>query len=245
MSPGPSSDQAASARARRWQVLSVMVLLLAVAGGLALALGAFRSKPVGTLSANGIRGERETTSLLRGVPYDGLRLGRADAPATIRVFADLHCPICRAHFTGSEQRDIVDRLVRPGRAKLELRLLATLSPNSAVGRTAVERLALGGGEPWRLATMLFYNQGAEGGAWISPDLLRRIGEASPGLRGVSTTPDGRTRRLEAETEALRRRYDVGGTPTYVVTRAGAAGYDKVRDRVFVDVARELERKVSP
>ncbi|WP_320668933.1 DsbA family protein [Patulibacter defluvii] len=209
-------------RARRWQLLGVALLALVVLLGIAIAGGALGGGgEKGTRSANGIRGAKETQALLRGVPQRGLVLGRPDAPATITLFADLHCPFCRSDVTGDELRTLIDDQVRPGKANLELRLLGRLAPNSQQGRMAVDALAARG-RAWNLAVMLFFNQGPEGGNWIDDRLLRRIGEVGPGLAGLplSVREDAGGRRLMAETDALAKRWDVGGTPSYFVGARG-------------------------
>jgi hypothetical protein len=213
-------------RARRWRLFATTLMLLVVAGGLALALGAFGGDgKKGTASANGVRGAKEVSALLRGVPQGGLVLGRPDAPATITVFADLHCPHCRDAFTGGDFREVVDRVVRPGKANLRLALIALpgFGENSAQGRVAVTGLAPRD-RAWTTALMLWFNQGAPGGPWIGDGLLRRIAEVGPGLRGVplrmAPTVDGR--RIADETDALRDRLDVDGTPAWFVRARGSS-----------------------
>jgi len=215
------------ARSRRWQLLGASLMLLVVLAGLVIALGGFGDgEPQGTESRNGVRGAKETAALLRGVPQRGVALGRPDAPAAVQIYADLHCPHCRSAMTGDELRRLIDDLVRPGKATLELRLhpLEQFGANSAAGRNAVYALA-DRGLAWNLALMLYFNQGAPGSGWIDADLLRRIAEVGPGLRGLALEPreTATGRRLAAEADALWKRLDLGGTPSYVVrARDGSA-----------------------
>lgn len=216
-------------RSRRWQLFGVAALALVVIAGLAIAFGGFGGGgDKGTRSPNGIRGAKETGQLLRGIPQQGIVLGRPTAPATITVFADLHCPICRGHFTGDELRELVDKAVRPGKANVELRLVDLLGANSGLGRVAVDRLAASG-SAWNLALMLYFNQGAEGGSWIDDRLLQRIAAVTPSLEAapLSLREDATSRRVVAETDALRQRLGVDGTPTYFVRRRGSADYREI------------------
>ena len=67
-----------------------------------------------------------------GIPQDEVALGDPDAPATLIEFADLQCPFC-AQFAVEALPSVVDRFVRDGRLRLELRLLAFLGPDSERG----------------------------------------------------------------------------------------------------------------
>ena len=66
---------------------------------------------------------------LEGIPQQGVTLGEADAPATLIEFADLQCPFC-AQYATQALPTVLDRYVRSGRLKLQLRLLAFLGPDS-------------------------------------------------------------------------------------------------------------------
>ncbi|CAB4953809.1 unannotated protein [freshwater metagenome] len=209
---------------RRGQLLGVAFLLVAVLFAVLLGTGAFSgSDPAEDASVvDGVRGTEETTVLLRGVPQEGITLGRSEAPVTIVEFVDLKCPACRT-FTLKEGPAIVQDLVRSGRAKVELRVLALESfrPDTLVGRTAVHALAEQG-KAWNMAELLYYNQGPESEAWLTPALLRKIAGASPELRGapVVVRPTPATTRMGAEAEALADELEVTGTPSIFVRPSG-------------------------
>jgi protein-disulfide isomerase len=74
-----------------------------------------------------------TASASAGRPYPGVRergelLGRRTAPARIVLFADLKCPAC-APFERTVLPTVVRRLVRTGRASIELRLVNIIDEN--------------------------------------------------------------------------------------------------------------------
>lgn len=207
---------------RRGQLVGVAFLAIVLVAAVLLGTGAFAgSDPADDASVvDGVKGTEETTALLRGIPQDGLTLGRPDAPVTIVEFVDFKCPVCKS-FAIEDLPDLVRDVVRPGKANVELRVLAGLGPDSAVARRTFHGL-VARNRAWTMAELLFYNQGPESEDWATPELLTKIGRTAPELRGspVSTAADPVTDRLSDEAEALKSRLDVGGTPTIFVRPRG-------------------------
>lgn len=207
---------------RRGQLVGVAFLAIVLLAAALLATGALSgSDPADDASVvDGVKGTEESTALLRGIPQDGLTLGRPDAPVTIVEFVDFKCPICKS-FALEDLPELVRDVVRPGTANIELRALANLGPDSAVARRAFHGLAAQD-RAWNMAELLFYNQGPESDEWATPELLSRIGRTAPELRGapIVTTADPTTDRLADEAEALRSRLEVSGTPTVFVRPRG-------------------------
>src|SRR4051812_42900336 len=106
-----------------------MGMRLAVLGAVAVAAvlaavvlaGRGGDKPTKTTTA--------ANSALAGIPQSGLSLGSPNAPVTIVEFADLQCPFC-AEYDRDVFPSILDRYVRTGKVRLELRLLRLLRPDS-------------------------------------------------------------------------------------------------------------------
>lgn len=207
---------------RRGQLVGLVFVLIAVLAAVVLATGALSGDdPAADASVvDGVRGTEETTSLLRGIPQDGIVLGRPDAPVTIVEFVDFKCPVCKS-FVLEDGPEVVDDLVRTGKANVELRALANLGPDSTIARRAFHGLAARD-QAWTMAELLFYNQGSEADEWATPELMAKIGRVAPELRGapIVTTPTPETSRMSTEDEALGRRLDVGGTPTIFVRPRG-------------------------
>jgi protein-disulfide isomerase len=78
---------------------------------------------------------------VQNIPQDGVYLGDPNAPATLIEFADLQCPFC-AEYAAETLPWVIDRYVRDGRLRLELRLLAFLGPDSVRGRQWANAAAL-------------------------------------------------------------------------------------------------------
>src|SRR3982751_5830497 len=80
-------------------------------------------------TAGSAKGAAATAALIGGIPQKGVTLGRADAPVTIVEFADPQCPFCK-DYTLNEMPAVVQKYVRTGKAKMELRYLTFIGPDS-------------------------------------------------------------------------------------------------------------------
>ena len=118
-------------------------------------------------------------SHLEGVRQQGIALGSASAPAVLTEFADLQCPFC-ATFSRDVLPSVVDRYVRTGKVRLELRVLSFLGEDSvraglmAAAAAQQDRL-------WTFADAFYRSQGTENSGYATDDFLRDIAEATPGL----------------------------------------------------------------
>ena len=111
--------------------------------------------------------------LLRGIPQDGVVLGKADAPLTLVEYADLQCPFC-AEWAREAFPTVVDEYVRAGKVRLVFRGLSFVGPDSEKALRAA--LAAGGqNRLWDVVHALYVNQGAENEGWVTDELLRDLG----------------------------------------------------------------------
>jgi protein-disulfide isomerase len=150
-----------------------------------------------------------------GIPQDGVALGDQDAPATLIEFADLQCPFC-AQYAVEALPSVVDRFVRAGRLRLELRLLAFLGPDSERGAEVAAAATLQD-RVWEFSELFFRNQGPENSGYATDAFLRRLARATPGLDVEQLRQDLDTRpaqRLIRQAERLSNRLGVEGTPAF-------------------------------
>jgi protein-disulfide isomerase len=149
-------------------------------------------------------------------------LGDPDAGATLIEFADLQCPFC-AQYAVEALPAVVDRFVRGGRLRLELRLLAFLGPDSergaevAAAATLQDRL-------WQFSELFFRNQGPENSGYATDAFLRRLARATPGLDYEQVREDldsPAAQRLIREAERQANRLGVEGTPSFYLQRGDA------------------------
>lgn len=208
-----------SAGRRRWVLLG-LAAAIAIAAAVGVVL-AFRGDSDGADDGGTLPNAAEAVAIFSGIPQQGPRLGRPDAPVTILEFVDLQCPFCR-EFVIEAVPTLIQKYIRPGRARLDVRGLAFLGPDSDRGMRAT--LAAGRqGRMFELMELLYYNQGAENSGWLSEDLIEAAARSVPGLDEVRVleemNSDAVSELLEEHAEEAERR-DVTGTPTVFVGPTG-------------------------
>jgi hypothetical protein len=159
--------------------------------------------------------------LFDGVPQSGLTLGKPDAPVTMVEFADLQCPFC-ADYAITALPEIVQRYVRTGKVKLELRLIAIIGPDSGKARKAAAAAALQN-RLWNYSELFYRNQGQENSGYVTDPFLRSLASAVPGLdakRVMSERTGSTVRRQLGRNDALAGARSVDSTPSFFAGRSG-------------------------
>jgi protein-disulfide isomerase len=174
-----------------------------------------------------------------GVPQDGTRLGRGDAPVTILLYEDFQCPAC-GQFARETLPEVVERHVKPGNVKLISQTLAFLGPDSV----PAARAALAAGKQdryWQYAVLLFENQGAENSGYVTDEFLTDLAEETEGL-DVNEWYEARQVGFEKELQTVQQMAGedgVNSTPSLVVS--GPNGEVTLRGAVPIeDVDRAVE-----
>ncbi|MCB0873399.1 MAG: thioredoxin domain-containing protein [Actinobacteria bacterium] len=174
----------------------------------------------------------EVATLLKDIPQNGAVLGNPDAPVTIVEFVDFKCPVCAAASEDLVPK-IIDRYVKPGDAKLELRPIllgaeanqgtSVLGADSEIG--ALGALAIADQNlMWNYAEVLFRNQGNENDSWLNRDLVRSVvGAVGADTAKWDTEYDGNgvVERLLANNDAATAA-QYQGTPHFQVTGPGGS-----------------------
>jgi protein-disulfide isomerase len=160
---------------------------------------------------------RDVTSILRGIPQDGLTLGSPKAPVLLVEFADLQCPFCR-EFAATSWPDIVKRYIRTGKVRMELRLIDVLGEDSVKASKAVMAAALQN-RMWD-ASMRFYDvQGQENSGYVTDPFLRGVLGGVRGLDLAQALRDRSSVKVHdalAAVHTLQNRYAVDSTPTVLI-----------------------------
>ena len=222
------AEQAQAAAAlRRKRLRTVLVVLGAAAVVVVIAIvvsssggGGAKNRPAAAQKSNGpVPGQRESAAMLDGIPQSGIYLGKPTAPVRLVEFADLQCPYC-AQWSAVAFDDIVEDYVRPGKVRLVFGGLTFLGPDSERGL----RFALAAGRQgrlWNVVHLLYANQGAENSGWLDDDVLRRVGQATPGLQVDQALEDASSLPVSDGVEAMGNQataLGIQGTPSFAAGR---------------------------
>jgi protein-disulfide isomerase len=216
-------EQAAAAGEARRRRLLQLGGLLAVAAAIvivAVLISSGGGKKNASSSGGGIQGVAATKSLLGGIPQSGITLGKASAPVTVVEFADPQCPFCK-DYTLKEMPAIVQKYVRTGKAKMELRLMTFIGPDSVTAAHALEG-AGAQNKLWNALDLFYRNQGPENSGYVTDAFLRSV------LSGAGANPDQAIKQAGTPAVAqelgavttLASRYAVNSTPTILVGPSG-------------------------
>lgn len=208
-------------------IVAVLVLALGAAGAAALIQNTdtndAATSPASTASGSStspLQYLDVAAQTLDGIPQKGYVLGYPEAPATLAVYADLLCPICR-EFDAGVLPDVITQLVRTKKLKLELRVWTIISANSVDAAKATWAAARQD-HAWTLATITYLNQGDEAVAWFDDAFAHDVATAS----GLDPTrfdadranPAAQTEIERVDTDATERKFT--GTPSLLLTGPG-------------------------
>jgi Protein-disulfide isomerase len=171
--------------------------------------------------ATKIVGAGSTSTMLQGIPQQGIGLGNPDAPITMVEFADQQCPFC-ADWARNELPGVISRYVRPGKLRIEYRGLSFLGADS----TSMLTLAQASGEQnklWNVIELEFLNQGSEGSGYATPAFLTAIAGAVPGLdvkKAFALASSSAISTRIAQAKALSDQYQINQTPSFLIGKTG-------------------------
>lgn len=152
---------------------------------------------------------------LDGIPQSGITLGSPNAPVTIVEFADLQCPFC-AEYERNVLPTLLDRYVRTGKVKLQLRLLRFLGPDSdRLARVAAA--AATKDRMWQYVALAYERQGTENSGYATPDFVNQL-VADAGLGNLNAGAAAERQVRQAEQAA--RTLGIDSTPSFVIGRTG-------------------------
>jgi protein-disulfide isomerase len=165
-------------------------------------------------------GDGATPSVLReldGLPQSGITLGSPKAPVTIVEFADLQCPFC-AEYERNVLPTLIDRYVRTGKVRLQLRLLRFLGPDSdRLARVAAA--ASTQNRMWQFAALAYARQRAENSGYATPEFVNRLA-ADAGLKDLDA--GAAAERQVRQSEQAARTLGINSTPSFMIGRTGAS-----------------------
>ena len=166
---------------------------------------------------------RTVGSEFAGIPEQRTFLGDPKAPATLVEFADLQCPFC-AQFARDALPGLLSQWVRPGRLRLDLRLVSIIGPDSRVAARMAGAAALQD-RLWPFAELVFLNQGTENSGYVTTPFLSTIGAATPGLdagKALGARDSAAVTAQLTRAEDSARKLGVSSTPSFFLLRPGRA-----------------------
>lgn len=236
-----AAEQSDRQRKQRFKLLGAAAGVIVVIVLVVVLAGAFKSDPTKNASSSKvtvggetvtIKGKPETEALIKGLQQKGTVLGDPNAPASIVEIGDLKCPSCQSHEVTS-QAEIVNALVRTGKANLDMQLVnfrdqAAGTTDGAVAMRVANNLATQN-KFWNFVHTLYYNQGSEQDQWATDKRLGQIAAGSPGLtaNAINTRETPASRTAAADALKLSQVLKVQGTPSIYVKPRGVGTYTSV------------------
>jgi protein-disulfide isomerase len=196
---------------RTLQLALVMALAAAVVAGAIVLSSDGADEPAAT-SSPGVTPSEDVQELYAGIPQRGIRLGDADAPATLVEIADLQCPFC-AQYSSEALPSIVEDYVRTGKLNYELQIRSFLGRDSvrAAGAAAA---AADQNLMYQFSDLFFRNQGPENSGYADDDFMRGVASQVEGLDAeavVAAADDPLAQPAVRRAEQFAR--DIGSTAT--------------------------------
>lgn len=176
-------------------------------------------------ASNGARvvGAADARAMLAGIAQEGTSLGDPKARVVLTEFADLQCPFCR-QYTLNVLPQIIQRYVRTGKLRLELRMRNFLGPDSDVAARAAAAAAARN-RMWNFVDVFYRNQGQEDSGYVTRPYLSRIAVAA-GLPGPAIAAAGSAARYEPPVRVAEREAAAAGltsTPSFLIGPKADAG----------------------
>ena len=202
------------------QLAAVTVLAAVVVVG-AIVLSSNGAEEPTASSAGGVAPAREVRDLYAGIPQDGIRLGEADAPATLVEIADLQCPFC-AQYSVQALPTIVRDYVRAGKLSYELRIRSFLGRDSvrAAGAAAA---AAEQDRMYQFADLFYRHQGPENSDYADDAFMRMVASQVEGLdveSVVRAADDPLAEPAVRRGEQFARDLGSTGTPDFYIRKGG-------------------------
>jgi len=161
---------------------------------------------------------------LSGVEESGVALGDPGAPVTMVEFADPQCPYC-AEYTSDVLPDLIEKYVRSGDVRMELRLLTFIGPDGDSLRLANAAYAASRQDGlWAFADLAYARQGAENSGYADDAFIDSVATDAgldPGpIVAAAENPGVEVEALVGKAKAEAARAGVSSTPSFLIGPTG-------------------------
>ncbi len=217
-----AEEQAARRRTRLLQLGSVVAIAAAVVVVLVLVSQGSKPDPNASSGAS-VQGVSDSRAMLGSIAQDGTSLGDPEAPLVLTEFADLQCPFCR-DYALNVLPTVIERYVRPGKLRLELRLRAFIGPDSAVAARAANAAATRD-RMWNFVDLFYRNQGQENAGYVTDPFLSRLATAA-GLPARLIIDGSKSIALQSpvrEADAQAQAAGLASTPSFLIGPKAGTG----------------------
>ena len=191
------------------------------------------------------KGSADIDKLLAGIPQNGTVLGKPDSKVTLYEFGDLQCPVCD-DYSKNATPDIINDIVRPGKAKWNFKQWAILGPDSVLAAKA----ALAAAEQdryWQYIENFYANQGIENSGYVTDDFLTDIANKAgvPDIDKWNTDRESEAVAKQVEDTDQQASVDLGfsGTPSFAI-QVGNGEITPVQTTSSSTAAKELADAIS-
>jgi protein-disulfide isomerase len=208
-----------------------LVVIIAIVLAVVLGRGSKSSTPnsgplpkIGNAHwAGAMQGAPEANALFKGIPQQGLVLGKPSAPVEMEMFIDAQCPICRDYEVNSLP-EIVQKYIRTGKVQLHLQPWAFIGPQSKTGRLAVIAASFQN-KGFEYAKVMYDNQpdNSENTGYLNDDWMGKIAASVNGLKVqqvLSQKNDSAAATIANSVDQLAKKGNVQGTPTVLIGPTG-------------------------
>ena len=246
--PPVRSKGVGGARARQAspRVLAIVggVVLVAV---IAIVLGVVLSSGGGSSSSNGavvstsdlqglpstgnansavaLDGAPDANNLFKGIPQQGLVLGKPTAPVEMEMFIDVQCPFCQDYEVNNLPTVVKDN-IKSGKVQLHLQPWAFIGgagSQSFSGRLGLIAASFQN-KGYEFAKVLYDNQQPEDTGWLTGRQLALIAASVNGLnlkKWQEAANGSAVKQIASGVDKLATKANVQGTPTVLVGCAGS------------------------
>jgi protein-disulfide isomerase len=209
-----------------------LVVIIAIVLAVVLSSGGSKSSsantgPLPTIGnahwAGAMQGAPEANALFKGIPQQGLVLGKPSAPVEMEMFIDVQCPICRDYEVNSLP-EIVQKYIRTGKVQLHLQPWAFIGPQSKTGRLGVIAASFQN-KGFEFAKVMYDNQpdNSENTGYLNDDWMGQIAASVNGLKVqkvLSQKNDSAASTIAGKVDQLAKAANVQGTPTVLIGPTG-------------------------
>jgi protein-disulfide isomerase len=212
------SAQRADRRRARLMRLGLIVALAVIVVVLAIVLSGGSNSS--SQSNSGGSDTAATTALFKGVPQQGVTLGKASAPATLIEFADLQCPFC-AEYSGQALPAVVRDYVRAGKLRYELHVRSFLGSDSVRAAGAAAEAAREN-RLYQFADLFYRRQQAENTGYVTDGFIRGVARSAgvDPAEAVAAAGDAPSQPLVGQAEKLAGALGSNTTPDFFLRLEG-------------------------